>query len=124
MKEFVRATCSTRVMELRDAFFITTSHSGFKRVGRRDLFDRLLDETRKFRGWGSCYGHMMVASGRADLVVEPDLKVWDCAALYPILTEAGGRFFDLEGRTRIDGGSGISCAAGLERPVRELLGLT
>lgn len=124
MKEFVRATCSTRVTSLKESFFITTSHSGFRRAGRRDLFNRLLDETKKFRGWGSCYGHMMVASGRADLVVEPDLKVWDCAALYPIVTEAGGRFFDLEGRPRVDGGSGISCAAGLEGPVRKFLGLT
>lgn len=116
----LRAQVST-VSKLNESVFCTTSHSGFDRVGRRDLFDRLLDSTKKFRGWGSCYGHMLVATGRADLVVEPDLSLWDCAALYPIVTEAGGEFFDLSGTARIDGGSGISVNSALADSVRKLV---
>ena len=115
------AARASKVTELKKSLFLTTSHSGFDRIERRDLFNALLDQTKKFRGWGSCYGHMLVATGRADLMVDPEVKLWDCAALYPILTEAGGKFFDLKGRPRIDSGSAVSCAAGIEIPLIALL---
>ena len=112
---------ASAVTELKKSLFLTTSHAGFDRIQRRDLFYALLDQTKKFRGWGSCYGHMLVATGRADLMVDPEVKLWDCAALYPILTEAGGKFVDLKGRPRIDSGSAVSCAAGIEIPLVALL---
>lgn len=117
---FNRAQVST-VSQLKNSVFCTTSHSGFHRAGRMDLFETLLNRTKKFRGWGSCYGHMLVATGRVDLMVEPHISLWDCAALQPVVTEAGGRFFDLKGEERIDGGSGISCNDRLAAEVRSLL---
>ncbi len=114
---------ASRAVSLKESLFCTTSHSGFARIGRLDLFDRLLRGTKKFRGWGHCYGHMLVASGRADLVVEPDVKIWDLAALTPIIRESGAKIFDLKGNERIDTGSAITCAAGLEEPLREFLGI-
>ena len=117
----VRSQVNASVSRLDQCLFLTTSHSGFERIQRRRLFDDLLSQTKKFRGWGSCYGHMLVATGRADLMVDPDVKLWDCAAIYPIVTEAGGRFLDIQGRPRIDSGSAISCAAGIEIPLCELL---
>jgi len=60
------------------------------------------------RGWGDCYGHCLVATGRADVMLDPRMNPWDCAALIPILDEAGGRFTDWRGRTVVDGGDAVS----------------
>lgn len=64
--------------------------------------------TRLQRGWGDCYGHALVATGRLDIMIDPAMNPWDCAALIPILLEAGGTFTDWQGATRIDGGDAFS----------------
>jgi histidinol phosphatase-like enzyme (inositol monophosphatase family) len=65
--------------------------------------DLLRSSAGLVRGWGDCYGHMLVASGRAEVAVDKIMSPWDCAAIIPIVTEAGGCCFDYEGRTIIDG---------------------
>ena len=65
--------------------------------------DRLRSEAGLVRGWGDCYGHMLVASGRAEVAVDKIMSPWDCAAIIPIVTEAGGCCFDYLGREVIDG---------------------
>ncbi len=60
------------------------------------------------RTWGDCYGHLLVATGRAEVMVDPIMNPWDAAPFLPIMTEAGGRFTTREGVTTIHGGSGIS----------------
>lgn len=83
----------------------------------------LLRKVRQFRGWGDCYGHVLVASGRADAMVDPAMKPWDNAALLPILREAGASVFSIEGREDdlVNAGSLVSCAAGLRDPLRDAL---
>jgi len=68
----------------------------------------LCESSRITRGWGDAYGHALVATGRAEVMVDPVLAVWDAAPLLPIVREAGGRFSDLQGNETIHGGSGIS----------------
>jgi histidinol-phosphatase len=68
----------------------------------------LLTDTSLERGWGDCYGHCLVATGRADIMLDPRMNPWDCAALIPILQEAGGRFTDWDGHVTIDGGDAVS----------------
>ena len=68
----------------------------------------LVDETALQRGWGDCYGHCLVATGRADVMLDPRMNPWDCAALIPILQEAGGRFSDWRGQVTVDGGDAVS----------------
>jgi histidinol phosphatase-like enzyme (inositol monophosphatase family) len=65
--------------------------------------DLLRVEAGLVRGWGDCYGHMLVASGRAEVAVDKIMSPWDCAAIIPIVREAGGCCFDYRGRTVIDG---------------------
>jgi histidinol-phosphatase len=65
--------------------------------------DRLRMTAGLVRGWGDCYGHMLVASGRAEVAVDKIMSPWDCAAIIPIVTEAGGCCFDYHGRTTISG---------------------
>ena len=83
----------------------------------------LSGEVSLVRGWGDAYGHILVATGRAEIMVDPALSPWDAAPLLPVVTEAGGRFTDLEGRATIRGGSGVSTNGRIHRAVlRRLAG--
>lgn len=73
------------------------------------------------RGWGDAYGHALVATGRAEIMVDPALSAWDAAPLLPILSESGGQFTDLKGEGTIHGGSGISTNGMLHATVLDLL---
>ncbi len=93
---------------LDQALFCTSEVDGFIKAGRFETFAALSKATRLVRTWGDCYGYLMVATGRADLMVDPRMHVWDAAALAPILTEAGGTFTDWQGQPTIYGGNGIA----------------
>lgn len=69
---------------------------------------RLQQECSFSRTWGDCYGHILVATGRSEVHVDPVLSPWDAGPLLTILQEAGGRFTTLGGEATIHGGSGIS----------------
>jgi fructose-1,6-bisphosphatase/inositol monophosphatase family enzyme len=95
------------VTELAEACLAYTDGRNLKQ--RLDgEWDRLLADTALQRGWGDCYGHCLVATGRADAMLDPKMNPWDCAALIPILQEAGGRFTDWRGNVDIAGGDAVS----------------
>jgi len=81
----------------------------------------LCERSRITRGWGDAYGHALVATGRAEVMVDPALAVWDAAPLLPIVREAGGRFTDLQGNETIHGGSGVSTNGHLHAEVLSCL---
>src|SRR6185503_18473283 len=64
---------------------------------RSDAFQLLSDQTKVQRTWGDCYGYVLVATGRADIMIDPIMNLWDCAPLLPIMEEAGGTFTDWRG---------------------------
>ena len=64
--------------------------------------------TVKLRTWGDAYGYALVATGRVDAMIDPEIAYYDVAAMLTILPEAGGRFSDLSGVVRADGGSGLA----------------
>ena len=70
---------------------------------------------------GDCYGHCLVATGRADVMLDCITNPWDCAALLPILREAGGSFTDWAGRETISGGNAVSTNGFLRDEVLRLL---
>ena len=111
-----RATVST-VAPLGEALFSTTTITGWRTTGRQDVFDRLCAAAGLVRGFSDCYGHLLVATGRADLMVDPEMNNWDAGALLPILEEAGGHFVDFDGHATIDGGCGLSVNAALKDEV-------
>src|SRR6267142_2256058 len=63
------------------------------------------------RAFGDFWSHMLVAEGACDISAEPQVNLWDLAALQVIVTEAGGRFTSLEGETTPGGGS-VVCTNG------------
>ena len=95
------------VTSLSDACVAYTDGRAVReRIG--EGWDDLQKSTALQRSWGDCYGHCLVATGRADVMLDPRMNPWDCAALIPIVEEAGGRFTDWTGRTVIDGGDAFS----------------
>jgi histidinol-phosphatase len=84
-------------------------------------WNELASRAALVRTWGDCYGHALVATGRAEAMIDPRMAVWDCAALRPVIEEAGGVFTDLDGRPTHRGGSAVSTNAALAVEVRRLL---
>jgi len=81
---------------------------GFERFGIGRRFLDLVRRCGRTRGFGDFWSHMLVAEGSADIAVEPEVAHWDMAAVQVIVEEAGGRFTNLDGDARADGGSGVS----------------
>jgi histidinol phosphatase-like enzyme (inositol monophosphatase family) len=106
---------------LADALFCTTSVDGFHRIGRAVAFERLRDAALLTRTWGDCYGYVLVATGRAEVMIDPQMNVWDAAAIQPIVEEAGGTFTDWQGKPTIRGGQGIATNS---RVLDEVLAIT
>jgi histidinol phosphatase-like enzyme (inositol monophosphatase family) len=86
---------------LAEGLFLTSEIKTYLEVGRRETFDRLQAACWLSRTWGDCYGYLLVATGRAELMVDPKMHLWDNAALQPILEEAGGTFTDWQGNPTI-----------------------
>lgn len=99
------------VSRLEDATLVLTDTRAFAGAGKQAAFERLRSLTAFERTWGDCYGHVLVATGRADIMLDPIMHEWDCTALLPIVEEAGGRFTDWNGRRTTTGGSAISTNA-------------
>lgn len=72
-----------------------------------DGFHRLRQQGVLMRTWGDAYGYSLVATGRAEAMIDPIVSIWDIAPIGVIITEAGGRFTDLDGVAHIEGGNGI-----------------
>ena len=100
------------VTQLADASLSYSSLTGWEEQGR---LGGLLDLSRRAwrtRAFGDFWSHMLVAEGAVDASCEPEVSLWDLAALQVVVEEAGGRFTDLTGADRADGGS-VVCSNGL-----------
>ena len=110
----------SEVANLDQSLMCFTTLQGFSRIGRQDALETLVSRVSLARGWGDCYGHMLVATGRAELMVDPLMNIWDAAALIPIIEEAGGQFVDWSGKVAPDSGNGISVNAKLRDAILEI----
>ena len=93
---------------LSNALLLATDFGTCKQYGFGRAAESLQRQAHARRTWGDAYGHVLVATGRADIMLDPIMNVWDCAALLPILEEAGGTFTDWQGQRTIHGGNAIS----------------
>jgi histidinol phosphatase-like enzyme (inositol monophosphatase family) len=106
---------------LRESLVVGTIAHGYEEYGKGESFQRILKACGLFRTWGDCYGHLLVATGRAEVAIDPIMNVWDSAALFPILQEAGGTFTDWGGTPTIEGDEAFSTNGAV---LQELLELT
>ena len=110
-----------RVSETRRIADSTVLTSDFPSHEQPDSAKRLYRAAKIRRTWGDAYGYSLVATGRADVMVDPIVSAWDVAAVQPILEEAGGRFTDLTGAPTHDLGSGVGTNGHLHDDVLSLL---
>jgi histidinol-phosphatase len=109
--------------KLDDAFMVYSSVDDWVERDRHAAFMGLVREARRTRGFGDFWGHMLVARGAADFMLEPALRLWDWAPIAVIVEEAGGRVTTFEGDPPSDGSSIISSNAVLHDEVlRRLAG--
>ena len=106
---------------LSQATVCTTDPMFAHRPDRRDAWRRLEDAAGLARSWGDCYGYLLVATGRAEAMVDAAVGDWDTAALLPIVEEAGGTFTSWEGVRTAFGRSAIATNGTLATAVRERL---
>src|SRR6266487_604586 len=93
---------------LEEALLLSTDFGTCEQFGFGQAAEALQQRVHARRTWGDAYGHVLVATGRADIMLDPVMNIWDCAALLPIIEEAGGTFTDWRGERTIDGGNAIS----------------
>lgn len=102
------ATKAARVSETATLYESLLCATSAPLAHQAEAFGRLRRSVSLERGWGDCYGHILVATGRAEVMVDPAMNLWDCAALDPIVREAGGTFTDWNGVPTIHGSDAIS----------------
>ena len=100
-------TSVSDVSSLRDAVCVTTQVDSFAQRSGQQAYQGLQDQAYIMRTWGDCYGYLLVATGRASVMIDPYMNVWDAAAIQPIMEEAGGTFTDWQGVSTIYSGEGI-----------------
>lgn len=111
----------SEVSELGQAAVLATdAHT--RDAARQAGWSRLAAAAAIARTWGDCYGHMLVATGRAEVMLDPVLADWDAAAIRCIVEEAGGVFTDWGGARTAFGGSAVSTNGTLAEAARAVLG--
>lgn len=110
------------VSKLEDASLSYSSLTGWRDLGLRDRFIELTDSVWRTRAYGDFWSYMMVAEGVVDAAAEPELGLYDMAALVPIVTEAGGRFTSLAGADGPHGGNALATNGHLHEAVLTYLG--
>jgi histidinol phosphatase-like enzyme (inositol monophosphatase family) len=106
---------------LAAATVLTTDDRFLRHGERRGRWEALAHASGVTRTWGDCYGYLLVATGRAEVMVDESLSPWDSAALKPIVEEAGGVFTDWAGVATAFGGGAIATNAALSDAVRSVL---
>jgi histidinol-phosphatase len=112
----------SQVSSLSDALLLCTDAESMARHGRGAAYRRMVAATKLQRSWGDAYGYVLVATGRAEVMLDPIVSVWDCAALLPVVTEAGGSFTDWSGAPTIHSGEAIGTNGLVYQELIELVG--
>jgi histidinol-phosphatase len=110
------------IADVKDASLSYSSTSSWRKVDRYSEFFDLADACWRTRAYGDFWSYMLVAEGAVDIAAEPELEVYDMAALVPVVTEAGGRFTSLDGRSGCWGGNAIATNGLLHEEVLARIG--
>ena len=105
------------VAQLEDASISISSLTGWRDRGLRDKLIELTDAAWRLRGYGDFFSYCLVAEGAVDVAVEPEVSLWDLAALSVLVTEAGGRFTSLAGDDGPHGGDAVTTNGALHDEV-------
>ncbi len=109
------------VERLKDGVVAHYDAAAFAQHGKAQAWERIKQTAGYRAGWCDAYGYLLVATGRAELMLDPVMDVWDCAPWPPILQEAGGYYGDWQGNPTIYGGESIATTQTLLPEVLRLL---
>jgi histidinol-phosphatase len=115
------ARCRTSTVASLDRATLLTTELNFADPLKRAGWEALSRRVRQSRTWGDCYGYLLVATGRAEAMLDPVMNPWDSACLQPIIEEAGGVFTDWSGVRTAVGGSAVATNGALALEIRSVL---
>lgn len=107
---------------LADAVLLTSELNYFHLTNRWQAWQRLVERTYVQRTWGDAYGYFLVATGRAEVMLDPAMHLWDCAPFQVIMEEAGGTFSDWKGTATIHGHESVATNGILFDQVMDVIG--
>src|SRR5262249_48856911 len=113
----------SRVSKLAEATVLATDVGFLKAPERGERWRALATRAANARTWGDCYGYLLVAIGRAELMSDGRLSPWDAAALQVAVEEAGGVFTDWSGRPTAFSDGAVATNATLANELRRALGI-
>ena len=96
-----REVRASKVSQLSDALVLSGTVNTMEDKGFGESFTKLRRSARLHRGWGDCYGYYLVAAGRAEIMVDPVVSLWDIAPFPLLMKEAGGKFSTIDGKTEL-----------------------
>lgn len=103
------------------AILLTTDHLAFEEYQNLPKFENLMRKVKLYRQWGDCYGYYLVASGFAQIMIDPIMSVWDTMALIPIIRGSGGIITDFHGGDPAKGDSIVVATPNIHKEVIEIL---
>jgi len=103
--------------KLSGAVLLGTDHFGIGQYFDQNKFDTLARKVKLYRNWGDCYGYYLVATGFADIMIDPIMNIWDSMALIPVIKGAGGIITDYRGKDAISGTSIVASAPGIHSEI-------
>lgn len=107
--------------DLSQATLLTTDHLNVEKYQDLGKFEKLMRQVKVYRQWGDCYGYYLLATGYADIMVDPIMSPWDTMALIPIIRGAGGVITDYKGNDPLEGSSIIATVPGINQQVLNIL---
>jgi fructose-1,6-bisphosphatase/inositol monophosphatase family enzyme len=107
--------------DISDAVLLTTDHINIEEYQNLEKFEKLIRKVKLYRGWGDCYGYYLLATGFADVMIDPIMSFWDTMALIPIIKGAGGIITDYKGDDPVNGSSIIAASPGIHSQVIKCL---
>ncbi len=106
---------------LSQATLLCSSHWSTPEQKGGSQMQKLIDSVKLYRTMGDCFGYFAVATGGADIMVDPDLSYWDVAALLPVVEGAGGVLTSVTGGNPLTELSALCTAGGIHQQVIDLL---
>ncbi len=103
--------------DLAEAVLLTTDYLNVEKYQDISKFNNLIRKVNFFRGWGDCYGYYLLATGFADIMIDPIMSIWDTAAIVPIIKGAGGIISDYHGNDPLKGNSIIAASSKIHSQV-------
>lgn len=107
--------------KIENATLLTTDHLNIEKFQNAKAFENLMRRVKIYRQWGDCYGYYLVATGFADIMIDPIMSVWDTMALIPIIRGAGGEITDYQGNDPVKGNSTVATAGAIHNQVIAIL---